>query len=221
MSSLLLTGIIGETLVHHGHVRLLCGQNCAPCRQQLVAWGNPFNEALIKEHRRRKEVLQFCFCFCIWLSLLVSWSSSPAGCRDSPGSSWLAPPRTSPSTSCCHRSKRRPLRKAPRPLQEHPAAQMTHLIVFRNKTETQIRYYIRKYPINIYPISTTTVEALKLRTPASVSHFVSSLLDTVIRIWVYNNGITGNFICTVQDILTKWWEDEQNTELPAFVFGLF
>lgn len=49
------TGVIRETLVHRRHVLLLCGENGAPCGQQLLSRRNPFKESLKRDHRRRTE----------------------------------------------------------------------------------------------------------------------------------------------------------------------
>lgn len=52
--SLLLTGVVGEAPVYHGHVLLLCGQNSAPCGQQLLAWRDSFNKSLMQDDRRER-----------------------------------------------------------------------------------------------------------------------------------------------------------------------
>lgn len=53
---LLLTGVIGEALVHHDHVLLLRGQDGAPCRQQILTGRNPFDKALVKGIDKEQRV---------------------------------------------------------------------------------------------------------------------------------------------------------------------
>lgn len=117
------TGVIRETLVHRCHVVLLCGENGAPCGQQLLAWRNPFKESLMRDHRRRTEgkrgVDGASRCWSVLQRL------SPPGHRDTPGSSWLSPPRSAPATSWSRQKKGRLLHTAPQLPLELPA-QQTH-----------------------------------------------------------------------------------------------
>lgn len=74
----LLTGVVGETPVHHGHVGVLRGQSGAPCRQQLLARRNPFDERLETQRGQkvRKEAAPaaqiWWFCGCSDLQAVVT-----------------------------------------------------------------------------------------------------------------------------------------------------
>lgn len=50
-----LTGVVGETPVHHGHVGALRGESGAPCGKQLLARRNSFEKRLRTPERTEGE----------------------------------------------------------------------------------------------------------------------------------------------------------------------
>lgn len=79
-----------------------------------------------RDNRRRRRLWKRLWNWVLGAYNQSLWSRSPPGCRDTPGSSWLWPPGTDPSTSWFRQRKGRRPRTEPRPPEEPPGPHTQH-----------------------------------------------------------------------------------------------